>query len=604
MSTIRTDNDAKQAGGFLKSAFTIGFSRMSGDEVSRAVEKVSAQDLTLNEKHLARLVAATHGKYDSGAKEYENVDQYIMTAMEGKTHTRSFIVVMKALWVFHRFMHEGGQEINRLMENSVRHTFVTRNIKDLADSPDGAIQQEFILTYIVYIAERLITQGYARNNANVKITARMEQDTFEQKFLCLDEYQAIQLFQHLIWTLEKLCDIEFREATLNNHVSLGCFKMLIADSQRIYALLTRRMTHCLDEFSTYKQDAKQKWCELYKAYDKAIINLMAMYAKMMSMNVLWGVDIPKLRPMPDSVLERLERESDPSSPSAAAVEVVKLSDIGAEEEDAAAAAVRAQVGILQNDNNNEQSDSPAAAAAPAAGDQASPQQPQTNLFEQQEPEPEEKKPNALDSLFGGPADTASPNNTSTSPPPAADSSAPVKTSIDELFSGGGGGGGDSSAAAAVKPQPPGPAQPTAEQPPLPTGMTDLFDQPSSNSNADVVPVDTVNNNSTNNNNATAAPVAPPSPFDPFAAPKPKHILEEAKEREEAKAFDPFAAPSAESGAQQPQQQQQASQGGPIDFFAGGSGGDINKTADNKNENSNSTAGGKPADPFAALNFNQ
>ena len=110
MSTARTSNDAKKAGGYLKEKFTIGISRVTGDEVSRSIMKTTSHMLKApKDKHLQRLLSATHGHCSADSLEkHKDMAAYIVEELEKRSHTHNWIVVLKTMITSHHMLIDGS----------------------------------------------------------------------------------------------------------------------------------------------------------------------------------------------------------------------------------------------------------------------------------------------------------------------------------------------------------------------------------------------------------------------------------------------------------------------------------------------------------------
>jgi hypothetical protein len=301
MATQKTDNDAKRLGGYLKEKWTIGMSRVSSDEVVRAIMKVTSHKLkTPNPKHLARLINATHGNYQSGSTTYDDVNGFIVEELEKHTHSRDWVVVLKTLLTLHSLMNEGSDEVLAKI-TSHRSAFNTSRMKELADSPDGAQQQGFIHAYARYLEERCVTI------AACKFQTRIESDEFLLRYLEISAATAAPITASLLLQLEVMLDVEFRVAALNNHASLEALRLVINDGKRLFVVLTKRVVAMLDEFHTYGRTEKKAWLELFKRFQNAAKKMADLFRRINNNDeVTLGEKLPTLQVMPDAITTQLE----------------------------------------------------------------------------------------------------------------------------------------------------------------------------------------------------------------------------------------------------------------------------------------------------------
>lgn len=300
MSTTRTDNDAKKVGGYLKEKWTIGMSRIDDDECVRAVTKVTSHKLKVpNEKHMARLISASHGTYNSGRNEYKDICQWIIDELEPHTHARNWVTVLKTLIVYHNLMLEGSDDINNKLQ-AKRSIFNASRFKDLADSPDGATQEGFIKQYTRYLEERIIASAACRS------LGRVESDDFLQRYCSQPPAAVAAQTDALLMQLETMLAVELRNSTIDNFATLDAYKKVVGDGKRLYVVLTRRLAATLDEFTTMSPEVRKGWVSFYRRYNTATAELSTLFARMNNMDVVWGESFPELRAMPEAVIRELE----------------------------------------------------------------------------------------------------------------------------------------------------------------------------------------------------------------------------------------------------------------------------------------------------------
>ena len=330
MSTQKNNNDTKKAAGYFKEKFTIGLSRVTGDEVTRAIMKTTSHMLKApNEKHLQRLLSATHGHFSENAqKEGMSMCRYIIEELEKRSHTHNWIVVLKTMLTFHAFLIDGSDEVNKVMQRN-RNLFCGRSIKDLADSPDGAAQQRFITTYIRYLEERNITQ------MRIDLEVRIESSEYLTALKMMPMNILAQALTQLLQQLECIAVLEFREEIINNFATLEAHTRLINDGSHLYAFIADRMVYALEHFDELETKAnKETWVVVYKRYAICIAHLRILFEKMRRSRVSWGsIRIPEIKEFPEALLTKLEEELNGSSKQPEAVpEIEDLNALLEEEE--------------------------------------------------------------------------------------------------------------------------------------------------------------------------------------------------------------------------------------------------------------------------------
>lgn len=298
------DADAKKGGGYLKEKFIIGLTRFSNDEVERAIMKVTSHMLKApNAKHMERLLQATFGQYNSGSVDHGDVNRYILEELEKRTHTHNWVVVLKTFVALHRIMSEGSVP----MQTAIGHRlgiFCGRNIKDLADSPEGAAQKTFIEQYIRYLEELSITQ---HKMIDAKITARISDHVALLAVLTpFTAEDLLQPFELLLVALEVLVKVEFRASIVDNFLTMESYRMLVVDGKRLYHILTNRIMYVLEVFEDQPLSLKNKWFKMYGRFDDSAKKLGRLFDQMGASPLIWGETIPSLKLLPESILRKLE----------------------------------------------------------------------------------------------------------------------------------------------------------------------------------------------------------------------------------------------------------------------------------------------------------
>ena len=305
MTTQRTDNDVKKAGGYLKEKFTIVASRISHDEVVRAIAKVSSHKLKLpNEKHMLRLLQASYGFYNAGKTVYADVNDFIVTELEKRTHVHDWIVVLKTFLVMHRLMHDGSEDVNKALHNH-RRIFCGSYIKDLADTTDGALQQRVISQYSRYLEERLCCEATLRPLGFG--WHRIESEEFSQALGAITDIKKLStVMAPMLLLLEVMLDIEYTDAVVSNEATLQLFENLVQDAKRLYVVLTDRIKVYLDAFDGMPSAGRKLCLEVYSRYHKAVSRLSGFFQSMRNGDRHFVGSIPDMHPLPQKILDRME----------------------------------------------------------------------------------------------------------------------------------------------------------------------------------------------------------------------------------------------------------------------------------------------------------
>lgn len=303
MTTEENNNDAKKGAGYLKEKFLIGLTRFTNDEVERAIMKVTSHMLKApNEKHMSRLIQATQGHFNTGSVDHGDVNRYIIEELEKRSHTHNWIVVLKTYVALHRLMSEGSKDIQRVMQGRMG-LFSVRNIKDVADSPEGAAAKNFIEQYIRYLEERNIVQFKLADHG---VGYKLEAEEFLTATSAIPLEQLPTVFELQLSMLEALVLIEFRATIVDNFLTHEAYRKVVGDGRCLYKVLSNRVLAVLDRFDDMTLPVKEKWLKLYRRFDKAVKSLGRLFDQMNSANVHWGENIPTLKMLPESILKRME----------------------------------------------------------------------------------------------------------------------------------------------------------------------------------------------------------------------------------------------------------------------------------------------------------
>ncbi|CUG06418.1 clathrin coat assembly protein, putative [Bodo saltans] len=252
---------------------------------------------------MERLLQATFGQYNSGSVDHGDVNRYILEELEKRTHTHNWVVVLKTFVALHRIMSEGSVP----MQTAIGHRlgiFCGRNIKDLADSPEGAAQKTFIEQYIRYLEELSITQ---HKMIDAKITARISDHVALLAVLTpFTAEDLLQPFELLLVALEVLVKVEFRASIVDNFLTMESYRMLVVDGKRLYHILTNRIMYVLEVFEDQPLSLKNKWFKMYGRFDDSAKKLGRLFDQMGASPLIWGETIPSLKLLPESILRKLE----------------------------------------------------------------------------------------------------------------------------------------------------------------------------------------------------------------------------------------------------------------------------------------------------------
>lgn len=295
--------DAKKGGGYLKEKLIIGLTRFTSDEVERAILKVTSHMLKApNAKHMERLITATFGQYNSGTVDHGDVNRYILEEIEKRTHTHNWIIVLKSFVALHHLMNKGSPAMTRCMGQRLG-LFSARNIKDIADTPEGAAQKVFIEQYIQFLEERAISQ---LKLIDCGLPPRIDSDELYVQLNTVPLEDLPIPFDLMLRVLELLAKIEFRATIVDNFLTLEAYRLAVCDGKALYRTLMNRVLSMLEAFEDQPLALRNKLLKLYMRFDTGIKLLARMFDQMNAANIHWGELIPSLKLLPESIVKRLE----------------------------------------------------------------------------------------------------------------------------------------------------------------------------------------------------------------------------------------------------------------------------------------------------------
>ncbi|CAG9574469.1 putative clathrin coat assembly protein [Leishmania major strain Friedlin] len=292
--------DTKQSAGYFKEKATIGLSSFSGDEIVKAILKTTSHLLKApKEKYMQKLVAASYGQYGSGLREGLPINEFIVRELEKRSHTHNWIVVLKTMVSFHRLMCDASDSMVETI-CYYRHVFRASNIKNLADTADGAGQAYFIAQYMTYLEERCVMQSALGKGRRVEIRE------FEEYLETLNAKSLQPVFEILLRLFEAVPAVEYREAVVNNFCTLEAYQLLVRDGKQLFQHLAKRVIFILDGFEDFSLPEKRRWFDLYRRYASAFASVKQYFDSMLCSSRVFLEPVPKLKPLPESLLTRLE----------------------------------------------------------------------------------------------------------------------------------------------------------------------------------------------------------------------------------------------------------------------------------------------------------
>ncbi|AYU79084.1 clathrin coat assembly protein, putative [Leishmania donovani] len=292
--------DTKQSAGYFKEKATIGLSTFSGDEIVKAILKTTSHLLKApKEKYMQKLLAASYGQYGSGLREGLPINEFIVRELEKRSHTHNWIVVLKTMVSFHRLMCDASDNMVETI-CCYRHVFKPSNIKNLADTADGAGQAYFITQYMTYLEERCLMQSALGKGRRIEIRE------FEEYLETLNSNSLRPVFEILLRLFEAVPEVEYREAVVNNFCTMEAYQLLVRDGKQLFQHLAKRVIFVLDGFEEFSLPEKRCWFDLYRRYASAFVSVKQYFDSILCSSRVFLEPVPQLKPLPESLLTRLE----------------------------------------------------------------------------------------------------------------------------------------------------------------------------------------------------------------------------------------------------------------------------------------------------------
>ncbi|CCD16548.1 unnamed protein product [Trypanosoma congolense IL3000] len=295
-------NELKRGAGYLKEKAILGLSKVTGNELDRAIFKVTSHKLKApKEKYMQRVLAATHGHCNNKSHKGRDVCPYIVAELEKRLHTHNWIVILKTMVTFHRLLRDGSAEVNNVIQEN-RNIFCTRNIKDISESTEGAIQGVFIRQYLYYLEERTSAQR------KLGVSRRIESNDFSLFLRSLDADTLGAVFDILLEQLAALVEIGYTETIVDNFCSMEAFQMLVNDGKLLYQIISDRSIFILDRFTGFTLTQKKEWVEHFRRYITTGEKLRTLFSSIRNSKRIFHDPPPELKPIPMSLLDSLERD--------------------------------------------------------------------------------------------------------------------------------------------------------------------------------------------------------------------------------------------------------------------------------------------------------
>eukprot|EP01063_Lacrimia_lanifica_P036844 TRINITY_DN7413_c0_g1_i1.p1 TRINITY_DN7413_c0_g1~~TRINITY_DN7413_c0_g1_i1.p1 ORF type:complete len:568 (+),score=219.45 TRINITY_DN7413_c0_g1_i1:67-1770(+) len=298
-------SDAKKAGGYMKEKLIIARSRLTSNEVERAIYKATSHKLKPpNEKHVARLLEASHGHYSDDDRVTMSK---IVNELKKRLHSHNWIVVLKGLATLHTLLKQGSKAmVLAICQHS--GLFHTSHLKDLDDDRQG-LYSDFITKYARYLEEWCMT--YLHMNCMHTMDKPKE---LAAELEAMSTHKAIRATKCLSLQLGLLVSLDFASSATGNlwnenECTTYCLHLVLKDSKNLYILLSHRSLWLLKHGKKLNDGEKQDFLGIFTQYMQHSDQLLRMFEDLQKTKFgkLYKDRIPTLTNYPKETIDQLTR---------------------------------------------------------------------------------------------------------------------------------------------------------------------------------------------------------------------------------------------------------------------------------------------------------
>lgn len=281
-------SDAKLAGGWLKEKAVIARSRVSGDEVERAVTKCTSHKLKPpNEKHLARLMNAEFSGEDA---------DFVAASLERRAHSHDWVTVVKTLITAHALMKGCRCDVllNALYRRQGMYRVSAMKLTPQARDDVAASQARFVAAYARCLEERSL------GALSSGLRARLEQTEFVvAELAAMAVPAALHAATSLVAQLRACSGVAFDEAWVNAATIAG-LRLVLHDSKLLYIALSRRCMWLIDAAPALPAQHRPAALDVFAGFAELTGRLERLYAgaaELAQQGLLPRESVPALRPL-------------------------------------------------------------------------------------------------------------------------------------------------------------------------------------------------------------------------------------------------------------------------------------------------------------------
>jgi hypothetical protein len=324
MTTHSGDHGVKKAGTYLVNKAHVLKSRVSQDELERAIWKTTSSKVKVpNEKHMERILNASFQHFVSGGTAEVSMPS-IVSRIEKRMHTHEWVVTLKSLLVFHRILKDASQELHDAVI-AERTLFNTSKAKDVSDSEYGRRLDRFIKQYFRYLEERCACTRARDHGVDLEMRRRIEDETFTEMFASWPIERVLQATEFFNQQLATFLQIEIDTSIIDNPtVALG-WMYLVQDSRQLTSVITDRCMYLLDLASQMAPEEKKRLVDIFRTYNGNLEGINKLYAGLKDVQTFHG--LPQMTLLPLAAVEAIIREDASPKQGQQEIEVCSLEDI-------------------------------------------------------------------------------------------------------------------------------------------------------------------------------------------------------------------------------------------------------------------------------------
>eukprot|EP00871_Galdieria_phlegrea_P001407 jgi/Galph1/2267/GphlegSOOS_G944.1 len=324
---ISSRNRASSFHGYISDAYQQAIASAKRDHWKILVIKATSHELTApKEKHVFQLIQGSH--WGGSIENREAPCGSLYRQLGKRLLSEDWVVVLKALIVFHRIFREGSDAFTKEVSRSASGIFNLQGFRD--SSNEGWCHVPYIRNYGRYI------EHWCRTKANINFPegpvytdipqVELDAETFstqmrrssalyntkKNKFVSgphrYKECPVEQLLEELPWLLSALEYLVFCELHGNIKrcpVALSAFSLILADSYRLWNAISDGLENLIENYFFMEYENAKVAIELYGRFLKLLSQIRAFFESAKTINS--KIRVPNINRIPTNILGEMER---------------------------------------------------------------------------------------------------------------------------------------------------------------------------------------------------------------------------------------------------------------------------------------------------------